>query len=516
MNRRRKAKSLLTDAEEGLPVELLTADDGRHEAECVAREIAQTVESGEFRWSDVAIFYRVNSLSREMERALARLRVPCQVAAGVAFYDRAEVRDLLAYLRLIANPAEISAFSRIVNVPARGIGRTTQQKLRRWADQNALTIMEAAHQAAACPGLNRRAIKAIERFVQMYDGLAALAAGPVCDLLTEVIRRSRYTQGWQSSDREEDLQREANVQELVTAAAEYDAACARLADNSPDERSPEDPAAGSLDGFLETTSLASEVDSLDPEAGTVTLMTLHAAKGLEFPVVYVLGVEQNLLPHERSLKQAGSSSDEIEEERRLLFVGMTRAMRKLTLTQTRERVIRGRVLRTIRSEFLAETEFVERNLSQADDFDIEAFPSNRFAVPAMQEQLKKLQEKHLATSGEESQWPGHMAPAAGSTGEADTPADPAASGPAGRPKLPIQDPRLKTGADLLADRDAALAASLSFAAGMAVRHPRYGLGTVTEVGGSPHKPTVTVTFRDDGREQTFVATKCPLQPVGLR
>ena len=521
-NRRRKAKTLKTDAEDGMAVELLTTSDGRQEAETIATEISRGVAAGEFRWSDVAIFYRVNSLSRELERVLARRRVPCQIAAGAAFFDRTEIKDLLAYLRLLANPSDVAAFERIVNVPARAIGKMTRLRLRRWAESNGMAIMDAARQAGACPTLKRRAVFALTKFVELYDGLRPLAAGPVAELLTQVVRRSRYTAGWLASDQEDDLQREANVQELLNAAAEYDEAAGSRFDSETGETQDEDPTAGSLEGFLESTSLVNEADSVDPNAGSVTLMTLHAAKGLEFPVVYLIGVEQNLLPHERSLRQAGTSSDEIEEERRLLFVGMTRAMKRLTLTQTRERMIRGRPLHTIRSEFLAETEFVERDLSDRASYEDQlAFGDVAFSRPGNQAEPVDT-DAHPPGFDEDSQW--HVrrgdkgdTPAESATGHSREAVRLPAEEDARRGNSLLNDPRIRTGADLLAAQSKTEGASEAggFAVGMAVRHPRYGLGTVCDVGGSPHRQTVTVEFRDDGSRQTFVAAKCPLQPVGL-
>ena len=283
-NVRRKAKSMTTVNPEGAPVALLGFENGMLEADGVAREIQAAVEAGVYRYSDVAIFYRVNALSREFEQALSRWRVPFQVASGFAFYDRAEIKDLLAYLRLIVNPQDRVAFLRIVNEPVRGLGKKSLQQLVAWADAGHVPLLEAAARAAECPGRSPRAARLFAAFANLIAEIAATPFESVRSILELVVARTAYAERWRASESEQDRERAANVDELITAAAHYDAGAV------------ENP---SLESFLETTALVSDVDSVDGLADRVTLMTLHSAKGLEFPIVYIVGVEQGYLPHQR-------------------------------------------------------------------------------------------------------------------------------------------------------------------------------------------------------------------------
>lgn len=457
-NQKRKAKSLFTENPEGSPVELLTYNDERQEAEEIAMHIRRAVDRGEFEYTDFAIFYRVNSLSRELELALARHKIPYQLAGSVAFYERTEVKDLLSYLKLINNPDDRVAFSRIVNKPLRGIGKTTQNKLIRWADEKGISLLEAAHQAADCPALSKRASTMVARFAKMISGFSLADSGSVAQLMELVVDSTRLIDSWKESPDEEDQQRIANVNELVSTAHKYDEIFGEET---------------TLEGFLEVSTLASATDQLDAESGQVTLMTLHAAKGLEYPVVFIIGVEQNLIPHERVLRE--EFRDGLEEERRLFFVGITRAEQNLYLTQTRERSLRGRPWRTITSDFLKEidvevkdmTDFLGEHRSHFDDFV---------------ESVKR--------------------------GDVDTEALKAAT--------PPKRPLLMTGADLLKQTPEAADVPQGFSVGMRVRHPRYGVGTVMGISGYARKRMVTVLFDDMEEGQTFVAAHCPLQPLGLR
>lgn len=482
----RKAKSLVTDNPEGDPVELLSFDDGPHEAEQIATEIRNLVHSGERKWSDFAIFYRVNALSRELEQALRKQRVPFQVAAGVAFYERAEIKDVLAYLQLIHNPDDYVAFRRIVNTPTRGIGKTTQKKLMMWAGQQGMTLLEAAQKARECPQLSKRAVLALDRFARMMKELADADTGSVEQLMKTVVERTQYTAGWADSDSEDDQQRLANVQELQTAANQYDEA---------------EGSDATLEGFLEETSLVNDVDALEETGGQVTLMTLHAAKGLEFPVVYIVAVENNLIPHERSMKN--NDLRELEEERRLLFVGVTRAEERLCLTQTRVRAFRGRLLPTIPSPFLQEMPLKER------DFRVEVFD---YRSPHDED------FRDIRTPGKSWGTPSRTEPndTFDDADEGDTSLDVESFEEQGDttppPRKPAM-PQLMSGADLLAGGGKSVDLPQGFQKGQSVRHPRYGLGTVIEIGGFGRRRTVTVEFENDDRTETFVAAKCPLQPV---
>jgi DNA helicase-2/ATP-dependent DNA helicase PcrA len=305
-----------------------------------------------------------------------------------------------------------------------------------------------------------------------------------------ILRRTGYLRQFESSD-EDDIQRLGNIDELVSAARQYD------------EQEPDGDEPSSVAGFLETASLAQDIDSLDEKTGAVTLMTLHAAKGLEFPVVYLIAVEQNLIPHERSLRE--NDARQLEEERRLLFVGITRAEEKLVLTHTQRREIHGRSLSTIPSDFLEELAIEHRDCTGAEDFQFGDSPDNDFGADS-----------------DDSQETGHDDDASFDRQSFLNDSRSRAEPNRGRKGLDQQSRsfpsnlRLTTGAALEAGTKLGVELPLGFAVGMQVRHPRYGLGTVIETSGLARNRTVTVEFASDARRESFVAAKCPLQPVGLR
>lgn len=453
-NVRRKAKTLFTDNPAGKPVEMLCFSTHQDEAEGVAREIERLAADDQRPWADFAIFYRVNALSREVERALTRRRIPYQVAAGVAFYERAEIKDLLAYLRLIANPADRAAFLRVVNTPPRGIGKSTIAKISDWADQQGITLLEAAHRAHEFPGLTSRAVTALKRFADFVLEFSQSCYGGVAPLLAAMLERTNYGAEWRESTLEVDIQRAANVDELQNAARQYD------------EQHADDP---TLIGFLEETALVADVDALDDESGLVTLMTLHAAKGLEFPVTFIVAVEDGLLPHERATRDG--SLNEIEEERRLLFVGMTRAEQRLFLTRATIRTLHGKDYPSAPSRFLHEMQLGPENWTTTREAAY---------VPPLPED--PVENSPVSASRQRDQARGSM-------------------------------PRLTTAADLLNGTKNSVEFPLTFSVGMTVRHPQLGVGQVVEAQGIGKWRTVSVVFQE-GDPVSFVVHKCPLQPVG--
>ncbi len=357
-NVQRKHKPLWTANDAGEPIELLTASDERHEAELVVEWLREMNEAGH-RWDDMAIFYRVNALSRTLEEKLMGASIPYEIARGTAFYDRKEVKDAVAYLRVLWNPHDEVNLRRIINTPTRGIGQTTLEQVQAYAAARGIAFSPALRQAAHIPALNARAVNAIQNFVEIFghwrqkiadaDQESLGFAPGVCDVVEMIIRDSGL-EAYHKSEKTGDEERLANLYELVTAAQRFDDEQAALAaeEQLEGEPPPAEHLTDQIGRFLERISLVADVDGVSESSGAVTLMTLHAAKGLEFEVVAAVGLEEGLLPHQRSLE----SPDQMEEERRLLFVGITRAKRRLRLHHARYRTIRGVNERTIRSQFL--------------------------------------------------------------------------------------------------------------------------------------------------------------------
>lgn len=332
-NRKRKAKKLWTENPPGEPVRLWRFSEDRDEAEKIADTIQALHRAGR-RYSDFAIFYRVNALSRGLEEALRHRAIPYQIARGVAFYGRKEIKDVLAYLRVLVNPADRVALLRIINEPARGIGDATIDRLMEAADAAGEPLLATLRRADRIPSL-RSAARRLSAFVELLDQLAVLPQTAIADLVSVVLKKTGLEDALREERDDGGEDRLANVQELVTAALRY-------------EQEAEEP---TLADFLSRTALTSDQDSVDPTRGCVMMMTLHAAKGLEFPVVFLTGLEQGLLPHERSLK-----GDDVEEERRLCFVGLTRARQQLYVSYAEQRLLRGVVTPRARSQFMSEIE----------------------------------------------------------------------------------------------------------------------------------------------------------------
>jgi ATP-dependent DNA helicase UvrD/PcrA len=331
-NRERKEKTLWTENEGGEPLTYYTALTERDEADFIAREIAALVQGDELRPADVVVFYRVNAQSRVIEEALVRRRVPYYIVGGLRFYELREIKDLLAYLRVLANPADAVSLQRAVGVPPHGIGARTLEAIGRIAARDAVTAFEAMGRLETTSQVALRIAKqAGALYAWMKDLAGRTPDMTVRQVLDEVIMRSgflSYLDGLADG-----TARRQNVAELLSAADAFDA-----------ERS------GGLAEFLERAALVSEADQVGTAGGPTALMTLHTSKGLEYPVVFIAGMEEGLFPHQRS-KENG---DDVEEERRLCYVGMTRAQRLLYLTNTLSRELYGQRNETRPSRFLAE------------------------------------------------------------------------------------------------------------------------------------------------------------------
>jgi ATP-dependent DNA helicase UvrD/PcrA len=363
-NRQRKHKGLWTENEEGERVRLVTCSDERHEARYVVEMFVRLARDEGFAWSDMAVFYRTNALSRVIEDTLRTAGIPYQIARGTSFYERKEIKDAVAYLRVIANPADEVNLLRVINTPARGISTTTVKSLQARAVELGSTVYATMRQPAQLTALNPRALKAVQAFAATLDGWQAATQDTAMSLrgfVEKVLRDSGLHDYYLNDKSDPDAERIANLGELVSYAQvfedEFEPADAFDAVMETGEvvanTSGGDTSGGvgvKLAAFLEQISLVSDVDAIDAGQGAVTLMTLHAAKGLEFPAVAMIGVEDGLLPHE----QASHSETEIEEERRLCFVGITRAMKRLTMSHARYRLVFGQTQPTIPSRFLNE------------------------------------------------------------------------------------------------------------------------------------------------------------------
>ena len=329
-NYRRKQKSLWTENARGQKVLVVECEDAEEEAEYVAERIRELADQGR-PLSDLAIFYRINAMSRVLEDALRRARLAYQIARGTEFYDRKEIKDVLAYLRLLVNPSDEVSLLRIINTPPRGIGKATVERLLQLARRDSLPLLEAVLDESRLAGLGKSAASKVVRFAELMRRLKSLAERPVREILEQTLLHSGLQAALEQAGDSDPLD---NVNELVSAAAEFDA---------------REPRGGVLD-WLHEISLVSDVDDVEAGRGAVTMMTLHAAKGLEYPVVFIVGLEDGLLPHARYRDDPA----QIEEERRLCFVGMTRAKELLVLSHARFRMVRGMATRNTPSRFIRE------------------------------------------------------------------------------------------------------------------------------------------------------------------
>ncbi len=342
-NADRRAKRLWTDAGSGAPLVVFAADDERAEAGFIAREIDSLADEHDVAPGDVAVFYRTNAQSRAVEEVLIRVGLPYRVIGGTRFYERKEIKDALAYLKVLANPADDVSLRRILNTPKRGIGNRTEELVASFAQRERIAFVEALRRAPEVPGLTPRAIKTLGAFAAVLDDLRAVqeSAAGLGAVVQAVLELTGLLAAFQASDDPQDATRAENLAELESVALEFEA----------DRAAAEDAEPATLDDFLERVALVSDADELpDADGGVITLMTLHTAKGLEFPVVFLTGMEDGVFPHSRSL----GDPRELEEERRLAYVGITRARERLYLTRARMRAAWGSPIANPPSRFLSE------------------------------------------------------------------------------------------------------------------------------------------------------------------
>jgi DNA helicase-2/ATP-dependent DNA helicase PcrA len=443
-NQQRKAMHLVTDNPQGQAVTVLTFDTGVDEAEGIARRIRTAVESGKRSYRDFAVFLRINALSRGLETAFVQLRVPHQIVRGLAFFERKENRDILAYLRLTVNPRDDLSFLRVVNEPGRGIGKVSLDHLRAYAEPREMSLLSAAGEVGKIKEIKGKASSSLRDFHQLICELRTLLEASPDEVIRQVLDRSGYREMLRKSDDDADQERLANIEELITAAKQFAA----------------EDSSRTIGDFLENITLASDLDGWDERQDCVSIMTLHAAKGLEFPSVYMVAVEQGLLPHERSI----AHREELEEERRLAFVGMTRAKEELYLCHARSRDFRGQTVYPVESMF-----FRDLPEDAIEHIDLSA-GSNASAA---------FDEWRGGGNAAEQGW-----------NEAGVRSKP----------TPIPSPASDSG-----DKQ-------GFAAGMLVRHANYGKGRIVEVSGQGALRRVKIRFFTAG-ERTFIADKVNLEIV---
>lgn len=329
-NAQRSDKRLWTDAGDGLPVQMLQVGNERAEGEAIIRRIRMGVDSGRYKYSSYAVLYRTNAQSRSIEEALVHYGIPYRVVGGVRFYDRKEIKDIMAYLRVIFQPDDRVSFERIVNVPTRGIGAKSLQNFYAWQAREGLPLNRALTEAANCPDLTPKARNALGELGDILAAIRRVAEeASVSGLIDSLLRRIDYLH-FLGDGTPQGEARQENVRELLSVAQEYQDA--------------------GLEGFLEEVALVSDLDNANFENEAVTLMTLHAAKGLEFPVVFMSGLEESIFPHSRALYD----QSEMEEERRLCYVGMTRARQELYMIHASSRMLYGGVQHNPPSRFLSE------------------------------------------------------------------------------------------------------------------------------------------------------------------
>jgi DNA helicase-2/ATP-dependent DNA helicase PcrA len=513
-NKRRRHKPLFTRQEGGAKIEAVLCRDERHEARLVAdwfkslREgrLAKGQDSSEPApaWRDMAIFYRTNALSRVMEETLRGAGIPYTIARGTAFYEREEVKTALAYLRLVANLSDDVSLGRVVNTPTRGIGDASLNKVEEFATAQGITLMEGLRRVNEVPDVSSRAHNSMVRFVEMVDGftgngtfMGSEITGSLADLVARVLRESgleaMYKAQANASKNEADEQRLDNLDELVSSARqfelEYDpdndpAAFPGVEEATRGELAQTPPLLAMLRAFLESVTLVADADAVDPAQGSITMMTLHAAKGLEFKAVAMIGLEENLLPHSR----AAESDDALEEERRLAFVGITRAMRRLMMSASRYRTHRGMAERTVPSRFLAE------------------LPKEYLAISDQSDTFSDLggtewDDKRMEDADQSQVPPPHGATPPGAKGKGkagpSTPSRGQTRGPAGGPGSTSGLGVKGLGGTPSAPSAPSTPGANLYPVGCRVRHPQFGVGEVTQ--SSPGvNARVTVKFQGVG------------------
>ncbi len=423
-NTQRKDKTLFTSNPDGELIQVREEKNEYDEGRFVAKTIQSMLNQGEGSYNDYAIFYRTNAQSRVLEEQLRTMAIPYRLVGGVRFYERMEVKDMLSYMKLAVNPADDVAFKRVVNVPTRGIGKTTIEKIEEYAIEHKLNLSIATQKVIESRVLNSGTTAKLRRFLDLMEDLQASAGRQLPNFYHIILDRTEYVTILKKEDTPEAKARIENLEELDNAIAQF-----------AKERGEE----GTLQSFLEEMALVSDVDSLDQEQNSVTLMTLHISKGLEFPYVFMVGLEENLFPSNRGTDDQGN--EDVEEERRLAYVGMTRAREKLWMSYVRTRRVWGQEHFNPPSRFIKE---IPQNLVKF---------KSAIDTPRFVSSYGGASSRDTSVSDFESQ------------------------------DFPDYDERSSEGG--------------SYSKGMRVRHPTFGVGSVFATEGSGEDLKVSVLFADN-------------------
>lgn len=454
-NRNRKEKTLWTDNGEGEKIQLRQFDTAFDEAEYIAEDIKKEVQEGA-SYNDSAVLYRTNAQSRLFEEKFIAMNIPYKIVGGINFYARREIKDLLAYLKTVDNGQDDLAVRRIINVPKRGIGLTTINRIQESADERGIGFYEALLAPELIPGVGRSVSKldSFAALIEYFKGQTEKES--ITDLLREIIEKTGYVESLEAEDKVEAESRIENIDELVNKAAAYEEDCQDRGEEA------------SLSGFLEEVALVADIDSLDEDQDYVVLMTLHSAKGLEFPHVYLAGMEDGLFPSYMTI--TSDDNEDLEEERRLCYVGITRAEEKLTLTCARRRMVRGETQFNKMSRFIKE---IPMELIDTGNRKIEE--GTQIPVQNTYSHAKEaFRARPFASQFSASQSSGKT------TG-----------------KQPFSS--LQKGSQILAGKSG----SLSYQVGDRVRHTKFGEGTVLEIKEGGRDYEVTVEFDSAGVRKMF-------------
>ncbi len=463
-NSQRREKTLFSEAEIGEKIEIREEATEYEEAKFVIKEIEARTRDAEFDYNDFAVFYRTNAQSRVLEEQLRSHSIPYKMYGGIKFYERMEIKDILGYLRLILNPRDNVAFLRVINTPTRGIGKTTIQKIEALATESNFSLTEAALSLAQNKGVNAGTAKKLIGFLtlvsRLRDESRSLQLNEIYHL---ALDETGYVNRLKEEDTFEASARIENLEEFNNAIEQFEA-----------ERGEE----ANLQYFLEEMALVSEADQVEESAAAVTLMTLHISKGLEYPCVFIVGMEDNLFPGARSLESLDPT--DLEEERRLAYVGMTRAEKRLYLTYARRRKVWGMDQHNPPSRFLSEIpkEYVKGSSSVVAPRFVERYKSSRSETSegSFSERLKKRHAKNGNSSSKPVSWD-------------DAPFD----------KVPEYETESQEGSN-------------GYGKGSQVRHPTFGVGTIYKTEGQGEMQKVTILFNDNSIRK-FVVKYARLEPV---